>query len=220
VTRELLFIELAANGIVVAGFALRRLLEARKRARGVLEESWETPIRALTDGTWARVTGTVSPLRPLQPSPIDQRSCIGYRSVIGRSRGGSSNGFEHMLARESCPPFSIADETGTAVVEGPFIIALDVDDSSWTQLPPGVFKLLDEAGIPSGLPNLRFSEAFLLPGDRVTVVGNVSITIDPTGEPSGFREPPILRRIIGTDLASVVLRDAVDESGAPGRPFG
>jgi len=33
------------------------------------------------------------------------------------------------------------------VIEGPFLIELDVDDSSWTDLPPAVFTLLEGAEI-------------------------------------------------------------------------
>jgi hypothetical protein len=117
------------------------------------------------------------------------------------------------LARESCQPFSVTDETATAIVEGPFMIGLDFDDSSWSDLPPSVFKLLDESGI-SPIPTvLRFREAFLLPGDEITVQGAISVGIHPAGEPGGFREPPTVRRIVGTDRAPVVVCDVSEDAG-------
>jgi hypothetical protein len=88
------------------------------------------------------------------------------------------------------------------------MIGLDPDNSSWTDLPPGLFRLLEDAGVPSSLTDIRFSEAFLLPGDRVTVLGTVSIDIHPAGERSGFRDVPMRRRILGTGATPVILRDA------------
>ena len=221
----LVVLQLVGVGVLLGRFALKRWLDPRKRARREIEAVRETPIRDLalegvrdmlirdlTDGVRACVTGTVAPLHALQPSPVDQRPCIGFRSVVESAiRGDPSNGFRHVLTRESCQPFSISDETGTAIVEGLFMIDLDFDDSSWTDLPPALFRLLEDAGVSSSTTDLRFSEAFLLPGDRVTVLGAVSVEIHPAGEQSGFREPPMMRRIVGTDRTPVILRDAVEE---------
>ena len=234
----LVVLQLVGLGVLLGRFAFRRWRDPRNRARRVLkgvrdrrirdlaiesvrpipirdlamEGVRDTLIRELADGVRACVTGTVKPLQALQPSPVDQRSCIGFRSVIERAiRGDPSNGFRHVLTRESCDPFSISDESGTAIVQGPFIIDLEVDDSAWTDLPPALFRLLEDAGVPSDTTDLRFSEAFLLPGDKVTIVGTVSVDIHPAGEPTGFREPPVMRRIIGTDRTPVMLRDAVEE---------
>jgi len=130
-------------------------------------------------------------------------------TVESAIRNDPANGFRHILARESCQPFSISDETGIEVIEGPFLIELDVDDSSWTDPPPAVFTLLEGAGIaPSPTDVLRYRSALLFPGDRVTVMGRVRIEIHPQGERRGFRDPPIRRRIMGTNESPVVLRDA------------
>lgn len=195
-----------------AGAALvKRWLDPRRRADRAMAGVQETSIRELADGDRARVTGKVAALHALQPSPVDQRPCIGFRLVVGTAvRGDPSNGFETVLVRENCQPFSISDETGMALVEGPFLIGLDVDDSSWTDLPPTLFKVLEEAGIRSNLTNLRFSEAFLLPGDRVTVMGTVQVSIHPAGKRRSFRDPPMMPRIVGTPQSPVVLRDADD----------
>jgi hypothetical protein len=207
-----ILIQLVAWGLIVGGYVLKRWFDPRNRARRALEGVRDARIRELTAGTWSRVTGRVASLQALQPSPVDQRSCIGFRLVVETAiRGDPSNGFRQILTRESCQAFSIADETGTAIVEGPFTIGLDVDDSSWTDLPPALFKLLDDAGVAPNLTNLRFSETFLLPGDLVTVLGAVSVEIHPQGERSGFRDPPTRRRISGKDGTPVLLRDAVDD---------
>jgi len=196
-----------------AGYILGRWMDPRRRARRAMERVSDTPIRELADGDWARVTGTVAALDVLQQSPVTHRRCIGFRLVIETAvRNDPSNGFTPLLTRESCQPFSLSDETGTALVEGPFLMGLDVDDSSWTDLPPALFKLLEEAGKPTTPAHFRFREAWLLPGDRVTVAGAVSVGVHPAGEPRGFREPPVMRRIVGTDRAPVVLRDAVEEA--------
>jgi hypothetical protein len=154
--------------------------------------------------------GRAAPRSPAPP--VDQRPCIGFRSIIESAiRGDPSNGFRHVLTRESCQPFSIFDGTRTAIVEGPFIIGLDIDDSSWTDLPSALFQLVEDAGVSSSLTDLRFSEAFLLPGDRVTVLGAAFVEIHPAGESNGFREAPTMRRIVGTERTPVMLRDAVEQ---------
>jgi hypothetical protein len=117
------------------------------------------------------------------------------------------NGFSHVLTRESCQPFSISDGSGSAIVEGPFTIGLDFDDSAWSDLPPALFRLLAEARV-SDTTDLRFSEAFLLPGDRVTVLGDVAVEIHGRGERIGLRDLPVRRRIFGADRTPVILRDA------------
>lgn len=209
-----IIVELIGAGLAVVGSALSWWWDPRKRARRALDGVGDTPIRELADGDWARVTGKVAALQALQPSPVNQRPCIGYRLVLDTAiRGDPANGFAHLLTRESCHPFSISDETGTAVVEGPFVLGLDFDDSSWTERSPALFKVLDDAGISSTPTGLRFSEAFLLPGDRVTLLGTVSLVVDPAGERRGFREPPLMRRIIGTERTPVMLRDEVEDSG-------
>ncbi len=211
----LLVFELVGVGALVGRFAVKRWRDPRKRARRAIEGEQDTLIRELTDGDFARVTGKVAALHPLQPSPVNQRPCIGFRLVVGTAiRSDPSNGFGEVLTRESCQPFSISDETGLALVDGPFMIALDVDDSSWTDLPPTLFKVLEEARIPSNLTNLRFSEAFLLPGDRVTVLGTVNVGIHPAGKRRTFRDPPMMPRIVGTPQSPVVLRDAEDPPAA------
>jgi hypothetical protein len=205
--------ELMCLALGAGGYALGRWMDPRKRARRVLARVSDTPIRELADGDWARVTGRVAALDALAPSPITQRPCIGFRLVVETAvRNDPSNGFTPLLTRESCQPFSISDDTGTAIVEGPFLMGLDVDDSSWTDLPPTLFKLLEEVGAPPGVTHFRFRECWLLPGDRVTVAGAVSVGVHPAGEPRGFREPPVMRRIVGTDRAPVLLRDAVEEA--------
>lgn len=211
--KGLFVFQLVSVGALFGAFALQRWLDPRKRVRRAVEGVRDTPIRDLVDGASARVTGTVAPLHALQPSPVDQRPCIAFRLVVETAiRGDPSNGFGHVLTRENCHSFSITDETGTAIVEGPFMIGLDVDDSAWTDLPPTLFKVLEDAEVPSSLTDLRFSEAFLLPGDRVTVLGAVSVEIHPTGERSGYREPPMRRLISGTGQTPVMLRDAVEDS--------
>lgn len=214
-----LVVGLVGMGGVLGGFLLRRWRDPRKRARRAIEGEQDTPIRELADGDFARVTGKVAALHPLQLSPVDQRPCIGFRLVVGTAiRSDPSNGFAQVLVRESCLPFSVSDETGTALVEGPFLIGLDVDDASWTALPPTLFKVLEDAGVPSNLTNLRFSEAFLLPGDRVTVLGSVHVSVHPAGKRRTFRDPPMMPRIVGTAEAPVVLRDAAEEPPVPEGP--
>lgn len=82
----------------------------------------------------------------------------------------------------------------------------------WTDLPAWLFAFLEDAGFSPAPTDLHFSESFLLPGDQVMVVGITSVEMEPAGERSGLRDPPMKRRIIGTERTPVILRDVVDDA--------
>ena len=50
-----------------------------------------------------------------------------------------------VVKREEWPAFLVADESGTAAVEGQFSILLDADDAAWAHLPASVYSLLEGA---------------------------------------------------------------------------
>jgi hypothetical protein len=189
------------------------LLEApaeRGPSRREIERRATTAIGALQEGEPAKIQGVAAAREPLLTSPVSARPCIGYRIVIERISGYGS---PRVISREAWPSFLVTDDTGTAVAEGPFSIRLDPDNGGSETLPPQVYALLEEAGVPADRmfgfhEGYRFKETLLEPGDRVSVAGRPALEIDPAGQGS-FRVPPRLFVLHGSDDEPV----AVTEDG-------
>jgi hypothetical protein len=182
-------------------------------SRREIERQETTVIAALRDGERAKVQGVVGAREPLLTSPISGRACIGYRVVIERLAHGSPP----VVRREAWTSFLVTDDTGTAAAHGPFSILLDPDDGAWAALPPNVYALLEEAGVPvsdmfSRKEEFRFKETLLEPGDRVTVVGLPSLEIDQHGRGS-FRSPPRLFVLRGSDEEPVAVTEDEETIG-------
>ena len=170
-----------AVAVVVLAYAL--WAQPRRRARRLLRRATNTPIGDIKHGEWAKVTGVVSALAPLMRSPVGDKDCIGFRVDVERANGDPPA----MLERHLCGAFSIADETGTVDVEGPFLFGLDTERQQTT---------------------LR--EALLKPGDRVTVVGQAFLEPDARANAVGMRSPPLALRMTGSNVQPIVIADADD----------
>ena len=178
---------------------------ARGLSRRAIEQRESTSVAALEEGGSAKIRGVVAAREPLLRSPVSGRACIGYRVTIHQRREGHAEDGVLVLRREAWPSFLLTDDTGTAAVEGPFAILLDPDDGAWTNLPPSVYALLEEAEVPLEREFL-FRETLLAPGDRVAVVGRPSLEIDPVGRGS-FRAPPRLYVLRGSEEDPVAVVD-------------
>jgi hypothetical protein len=197
----------------VTFFGFRRWAAERKlrAARRAVKEMKATAIAALREGELAKVTGVVSSRDPLLTSAVGRQACVGY-SVIVETRGIIVEPWRLLAERKTCATFSIADDSGTAVVEGPFLLALEPDDAAWANLPVSVHALLWEelgkiaSAYTGGENELHFQEALLMPGDRVSVVGCAAMEIDPAGRGS-YRDPPMLFHIRGSEDEPVVIAD-------------
>jgi hypothetical protein len=204
----------------LAGYAFKKWSDPRRRARRAFKGVSDTPIAEILDGDRVRVTGLVGVRGQMTTSPVGQRSCIAFRLVVeAKEYNGSGEAWNAVLIREACAPFSIADETGSAAVEGPFLIGLDPDDGGWANLPPTLFALLEQARVSlagrwGGDREFRFSEAVLKPRDRISVLGRAWHEVDPAGESAGFRKPPMLLHLKGSGDEPVVIADAEDPIGA------
>jgi len=177
----------------------------RNRPRLLLGRRKSTAIAALKDGEQAKITGVVAAREALLTSPVGGHACIGYQTSIDQKpSGGAGEVWLPAVGRTACGSFSVTDVSGTAVVDGPFRLELDVDDGAWSDLPPTVFSLLEEVGGPSALRSVRdgqtrFQEALLKPGDRVSVLGRATMDLDPG-----------LKQIRGTAEEPVVIIDEDD----------
>ena len=114
------------------------------------------------------------------------------------------------VERSGCARFAIADDTGTAFVEGPFLVGLDLD-GEWSVPVTDFSRLnrLDEYETRrSGAWAYVYREGRLKPGDRVSVVGRASLEIDPAGARPGMRSPPVIVSLRGSTDDPVIVVDA------------
>jgi hypothetical protein len=212
------YFEVVAGVLVVSGYLYARWRNPRRRARRAVERLDRTPIARVGDGTRVRISGVAAAHHETTASLISGRPCLGYRLVIEISAPGTQD-FVEAARGEECKSFVVEDEAGRAVVEGPFVFGLDVDDSAWTDLPPAVYQILEEGKVSlTGTQTVRFTEARLMAGDRVEVVGRAAVAIDPAGRSPDHRHPPMLVRIAGSKEDPVMVADAdepPDPAGAP-----
>ncbi len=157
-----------------------------RRARG-------TPIGALGEGRWARIVGVAEAMGPTVMTPVDAQACLGFRLVIDRRRLGSTEtDWGPILERQLCPPFSVRDTTGVAVVAPPMVLDLEIDDGAWAGLPAEIYTLLEDKDVALNdrffdHHELRFSMAVLKPGDRISVEGRPTLRIAPALRAPGPR---------------------------------
>ena len=205
-------------GVLVAAgtFAITLTIDLVKRSRRrALERARPLAIAGMPEGERVKITGVVGARESLITSPAGHR-CIGFRLVVQRG----SNTLEELARREDCRSFSLTDETDTVVVDGPFLLSLDVDDGAWTNPPPSLIALLEEEmgkkawRFISEDSGVRFQEALLKPGDRVTVVGRATMEIDPAARGS-HRDPPMINHIRGSEKEPVVVSDVAEVALAP-----
>ncbi len=213
------FAMFALAWVALAGEALAKRREAKRRVRRALAGMTDTPIVSIKDGDRVRVTGVLAVHRDTATSPVGWRACLGYRLIVQvKGRLAADEERSGVLVREDCRPFAIADGSGRAIVEGPFLLGID-DDAGWADLPPAASSYLQEARV--SLTNLlshrrhfQFKETLLVPGDRVSIVGRASVEIDPAGASSGHRSLPVLCRIRGDKRYPVMIAKAEGPRGS------
>lgn len=209
---------LLVAGLGFASYLSIKWRDPRRRARRMMRTRASIPIGDLADGAWARVTGFVSAQHATTTAPVSGRPCIGFRLVVDQT---TNAGPEPVLVRELCHPFWIADGSGRALVEGPNMFGVDPEEP-WSNLPRTLYRMLEEAEVSvrgsfDTYREFRYTEAILAPGDRVSVLGRASVAIDPAGEATSHRQPPMLRRIVGRSREPVMIADAGGpDAGDPG----
>jgi hypothetical protein len=189
-----------------AGRAVRR---KARRTRNV-------PIATVKHGEIVKVTGVVGALDPLTKSPVGEQPCIGFRIVaVAHNRSERSDSAPVSKVGETregaqCGRFTILDETGTALAEGPFMVGLDLE-GEWS-IPITDFKSLRGTGLEglelSGAWAFSCREGLLKPGDRVSVVGRAVVEPDPTSGSLASRTPRTVVCLRGSAAEPIVLVDA------------
>jgi len=183
----------------------------RRPARRALLRMPATPIAAVKDGAMVRIAGRARERAPLRTSPISQRRCIGFRLLVERHDGQV---WQRVVDQEELDSFLLGDDTGDAVLHGPFEINLDPYDARSTDLPPELFAVLEREGVPVKGPfgharQFHYVETVLLPGDEITAYGRATVEIDAAGHAASPRHPPVMCHLWGREEA-VVIADAED----------
>jgi hypothetical protein len=215
-----LLLQLGAGAMALTGYAIGWWFEPKRRARRALTRIQEARLADLRDGDRLRVTGIARARVETTTSPIGQRSCIGFHVVVEeKTSSGAGANWHTLLVRSHCLPFGLVDGDAEAVVEGPFDLGLDPDDRGdvWSNLPPTLFAMLEEARIPltghfGRDKEFRFREALLRAGDRVSVLGRVSVEPHPYGHRENPRGTPLQCRVSGSEAQPVMIGDVDDLS--------
>jgi hypothetical protein len=176
--------------IVVGAYRRRARWHTLKRAKAVA-------IASLPPGERAMITGVIAARGELLTSALGQQPCIGYSAAVQTALG--DNPWTSVLASVECSSFYVTDESGTAVVEEPIVIARN-PGAAWEVPPTSAWPVIVGERI-------RSQEMLLRPGDRVSVLGRATMEIDPAGRGS-YREPPMLPHMRGTDKDPVIVGNA------------
>ena len=207
-------------GVVAVGAGVARWMEPRRRALRKLARFPLRRIEELKDGEQARVVANVREGSGTYTSPVTDRACIGYRFVVEeKSGGGAGEQWRTVASETTCAPsLTLVDGGSELSVEGPFLFGLDFDDAgeTWSNLPPGVFRVLEQVGASLAGPfggdkQFRFREAILRAGDRIAVCGRATVEVSAQGAREQLRSPPLHRALQGNPSEPVVIADAPDD---------
>ena len=160
----------------------------RSRARRAFARANYVPIGEIKDGQWAKVEGIVGAVAPAITSPLGDEACIRFRLEV--KRVGEEND-SLSLTKQDGVSFSMTDETGAVVVEGPCLVTFDLWQA-WSALEEEDLGFLEEEGVGGArMPSLfggtafQFREWLLQPGDRISVLGLAFIEPDPASPSPG-----------------------------------
>jgi hypothetical protein len=202
-------------GITVLGLRYGSRQRRRASTRRAFERRATTLVAGLREGKPAKVRGTVSAREPLVTSRIGEHPCIGYNDIIDDVDHDPQYIWTPLVSREAWPSFLVTDETGSIAVEGKVKVLVDASENG-TDLNSRAYALLAEDGVRmrdlTGPREFWFRETLLKVGDRVSVIGRPSLTIDPAGRGS-FRDPPRLFVMRGTSREPVVVIDDDEPAG-------
>jgi hypothetical protein len=182
-------VALAAPPLVIA---------LKRRARWyTLKRAKAVPIASLPQGERAMITGVIAARGDLLTSVLGEQPCIGYSATVETALGDKP--WQSVVNAADCGSFYVTDESGTAVVEGPIVLARS-PGAAW-EVPPA------SAWPVTVGETVRSQEMLLRPGDRVSVLGRATMELDPAGRGS-YREPPMLPHMRGSDKDPVIVANA------------
>ena len=204
--------------VVMAAIAVAAVVayvrsDTGSQARRMVARERNVPIVSVEQGARVKVTGVVSAIEPLMDSPIDRQPCIGFRLVTiglygrGDNQPGDGTARRETVETSACARFAIEDDTGTAYIEGPFLVGLDLDGEWSVPITQFSHEVVQRFQL-SGAWAFVYREGRLTAGDRVSVVGRASMEVDPAGARVGDRSPPVLTILRGSTDEPVIVADA------------
>jgi hypothetical protein len=144
-------------------------------------------------------------------APVSGRPCVAWQLSI---TAPWKLGRDVILERNGCSSFLIDDGSGRArVVGNPKVWALATrleGQGSGDDVPPTLAAWLEENHASDewrDLPELRWSETRVEPGDELAVVGIAHVRIDVDGDSAGYRDAPMLITVEDSDDAPLSLGD-------------
>jgi hypothetical protein len=189
--------------LVVAGvIALVGYLNSDKYAiRKSLEATPRTSIRALQDGSLAKVHGKVVPIGEPLEAPLSGRACVAWEVVVEENTGGKNSHWVERIHEREARDFLLDDGAGLAHVrtrDMKMVATVDSEQRSgfMNDPTPALRAFLEARGFaPEGMlfnKSLRYREGVFEPGERVAVLGSVTMEDDPTREQGGdgYRSAP------------------------------
>ena len=148
-------------------------------------------LSSVPNGTRVRTYAVARGAARFLMSPVMRRPCIAYRLVV------EEPGWHKVLDSAACAPSFLAQDGPVVVsVRGPFEVVLHTA-YEWEfghDVQRRLTALLHEAP----WKDYRYYEALIRPGDRICIEGFSSVAVDPAGERSALREPPLLYTVAGT----------------------
>jgi len=216
---------------VVAVVAIARLVVTdafshETRARQRLSRRARVAIAEAPDGL-VRLTGRVHPMGEPLKAPISQRPCVAFQLVI-RMKDGQGR-WAKVQELEDARPFTLADESGQAVVDtaaGPFSLSLVpsrsasssffLSDTADLRIVRAMLRSanIETENIFGHEHGVRFSEAVLLPASKAAVGGRCAREVALDGERAGYRDVPQRLIVRGTSEERLVIsnwREALEK---------
>jgi len=127
----------------------------------------------------------------LLTSPVMQQPCIAYRLVV------EEPGWRKVHESADCAPFFLAQDGEVMIsVRGPFKVVLDTK-YEW-EFGPEIQRRITTLLHHAPWKDYRYYEAMIRVGDRISIEGFASVSVDPAGERTALREPPLLYTVAGT----------------------
>jgi hypothetical protein len=161
-------------------------------------------LSSIPNGTRVRLYAVARAAAQTLRSPVLHQPCLAYRVVVERP------GWHKLLDRADCIPFLAEDGEIVISVRGPFDVVLSTA-YQW-EFGLDVKRRLDSLLPGPPWKDYRYFEALIRPGERICIEGFASVAVDPAGERTALREPPLLYTVAGTpDWPAVV---SVPEQGS------
>lgn len=170
-----------------------------------------------------RLTGRVRRISELVTSPLSGRPCVAFDLTVDEPRptnGPGGAGWHRRVKMSAARTFAIVDESGEARIDlsGPFEMSLGGGLTGTTEgkhpgRHPQLASFLSSLDVSSTgwfgrWRQFHYVEAVLEEGELISVSGESTLEVDPTGERTDPRSPPQCLVLRGTEETPLLISDA------------